>query len=111
MKYPPVWLTEDQRQLVEVSLPMLCERGGWTYRICAAGIDHVHLLCDAVLEVHGKQIRTWVKRWMTQALNERWPRHSGSKWWAEGGSTKPVEDVDYLNNVFHYIARQRVRKS
>lgn len=29
------------------------------------------------------------------------------RWWAVGGSTKPVKQFKYLNNVFNYINRQR----
>jgi len=32
-------------------------RGGWTYRIWAAGEDHVYVLLDIIPEVHGEKVR------------------------------------------------------
>jgi REP element-mobilizing transposase RayT len=107
MKFPPRLLTIEQRQFVETTLPQICLRGGWSYRVCSAAPDHVHLLCDIVPEVHGEKVRRLVKRWLGQALSENWPLPDGSSWWAEEGSNLAIHDEPYLNNAFSYIARQR----
>jgi REP element-mobilizing transposase RayT len=107
MKFPPRFLTAEQRQLVETELPRICERGGWNYRVCSAAPDHVHLLCDIAPAVHGEKVRRLVKRWLGQSLSKRWPLPEGATWWAEEGSNIAIHDVAYLNNAFGYIARQR----
>jgi REP element-mobilizing transposase RayT len=107
MKFQPRFLTDEQRQFVESTLSEICIRGGWIYRVCSAAPDHVHLLCDIVPEVHGEKVRRLVKRWLGQALSERWPIPDGASWWAEEGSNIAIHDVPYLNNAFSYIARQR----
>jgi REP element-mobilizing transposase RayT len=107
MKFPPRFLTLEQRQFVESELPSICQRGGWIDRVCSAAPDHVHLLCDIVPEVHGEKVRRLVKRWLGQLLSERWPLPDGATWWAEEGSNIAIHDEPYLNNAFGYIARQR----
>lgn len=109
MKSDRVLFTEPQRVHLESVIPDLCERGRWTFRICSAAPppenDHIHVLLDADPAVHGKRIRHWLKRWLTQSLNEKWQREL--PWWVKGGSTKPVKDERYLNNCFRYILKQR----
>jgi REP element-mobilizing transposase RayT len=107
MKFAPRYLTAEQRSFTESALPAICQRGGWTYRTCAAAPDHVHLLCDVVPAVHGEKVRRLVKRRLNQALSERWPLADGATWWAEEGSNVAVRDEAYLNNAYKYIVRQR----
>ncbi len=107
MQGEPILLTAAQRILIETRLPSLCTRGGWSFVAAAAESDHVHLLSGADRAVHGKQIRTLVKRWLTQALNDEWPAPPGSPWWADGGSTRPIDNVRYFRNVCAYIEKQQ----
>src|ERR1041384_6201116 len=85
----PVFLTTEQQLFVQSVVPGLCERGGWSLVECSAASDHVHVILDADPSIHGRRIRPLLKRWLSQALNERWPgtrRSDGMTWWAEGGS-------------------------
>lgn len=112
MRARAVILTREQCSFVEQQLPVICDRGGWSYRTCAAPPppeegDHFHLLCDALPHVHGKQIRTLVKRWLTQALDREWGKPASGTWWVDKGSTKAVKDEAYLNRAFPYILKQR----
>ena len=108
MQHPPVILTRELQQFLQDAMVGLCERGGWELRTCAAAPDHVHVLVDAPPDVHGQQVRELLKRWSTQALDTRWPRPLNGRWWAKGGSNKPVKDVRYLNRAFPYVHGQRV---
>lgn len=120
---PPLLLTPAQRHHIEAIIPKLCERGGWTYRTCAApcepsepgrvgpahtpgNADHIHVLLDAPKSKQPKDIRKWLKRWLSQSLTKTYGPPA-KRWWAEGGSTKPVKDPQYLNNATNYINRQR----
>jgi hypothetical protein len=107
LNFPPRLLTLEQRTLVEGSIPAICIRGGWNYRVCAAGPDQVHVLCDIVPAVHGEKARRLLKRWIGQELAKLWPLEQGQTWWAEEGSNIAVKDEAYLNNVFNYILRRR----
>lgn len=108
MRHPPRLLTDDQRTFIELTIPGICQRGGWTYRIAAAEKDHIHVLCDIVPDVHGEKVRRLLKRWTGQAISEQWPLLDGQRWWAVEGSNKAVKDTTYLNNAFNYILKQRL---
>jgi hypothetical protein len=102
-----LYLSVLQRELIEAELPKICTRGGWNYRVCAAGPDHIHLLCDVLPEIHGEKVRRLVKRWLGQALSATWPLVDHPRWWAVEGSNKAVKDERYLNTSFVYIRDQR----
>jgi REP element-mobilizing transposase RayT len=109
MRGAPVHLTREQCLFVQEMIPSLCERGGWTLRICSADHDHVHVLVDIEPAVHGEKVRRLIKRWLTQAMDTKWPRPQGGRWWAEQGSNKVVGDAEYLTNAHEYIEKQRTR--
>jgi REP element-mobilizing transposase RayT len=109
MRGEPVYLSDAQCELIERVLAMICQRGGWTLLACAAGPerDHVHVILDAPRQSSGTTIRTLLKRWVTQALNERWTPPEAGTWWAEGGSTKVIDNETYLNRAVSYVNAQR----
>jgi len=107
MSAPPVHLTIEQQQFIQQKVPSICQRGGWQFRLCSAGDDHVHVLLDVDAAVHGEKVRRLLKRWLSQVLNEKWPRPAGGRWWAEQGSNKAIRDPAHLENACAYIARQR----
>ena len=138
MNSPAAPLTIEQCMFIEAKIPSICERGGRILRTCAAPAprqtgtgtcrlaldgDHVHVLLDAPRDAEPKVIRELLKRWLTQAMNERFstseparpragkaPKEKSKQWWAEGGSTKPVKDIEYLRNAHGYIERQRATR-
>lgn len=113
---PPLLLTRAQRHHIEALIPQLCTRGNWIYRTCAApcepgrvgpgNADHIHVLLDAPKNKQPKDIRKWLKRWLSQSLTKTFGPPA-KRWWAEGGSTKPVKDPEYRTNATNYINRQR----
>ncbi len=118
LKAPPVLLSIAQCVFIEAVVPRICERGGWMLRTCSASPpprdgDHVHVLLDAPSDAEPKVIRGLLKRWLTQEMNEQWPQDDECfrGWWAEGGSTKPVKDDQYLTNAYWYIEAQRATPS
>ena len=112
MRGKKVILDVSQRNHIENVITHLCIRGGWKLRTCAAGPegDHVHVLCDVEKAIGLKVVRKLLKRWVGQSLDEQWSKPSGGTWWADGGSTKPIKDEQYLNNTFEYIFKQRATK-
>ena len=105
MQFAPVLFRQEQREFIEASVPSICQRGGWEYRIAAAGPDHVHVLLSA--NADGGAVRKWLKRWRGEMLSERWPLAVGRTWWADGGSVKSIWQEGYLRRAFKYIHRQR----
>jgi REP element-mobilizing transposase RayT len=108
MQFNPVLFQQQQREFIEASIPSICQRGAWEYRIAAAGPDHVHVLLSAAAE--SGAVRKWLKRWLGETLSERWPLAPGRSWWADGGSVKSIWQEDYLQRAFEYIRRQRATR-
>lgn len=105
---PPVRLSHAQRVFVERAIPAACARGGRRYDTCAYAPDHAHTLLRADGPIHGKRIRQWLKRWLSEALDAEFGRRIGDgAWWAKGGSNRVVHDDDDLRAVIAYIDAQR----
>jgi REP element-mobilizing transposase RayT len=99
---PPCYLDQEQRLFVEEKIPLICDRGSWTYHIAGCQSDHVHALLS--MTTKPKAVRKWLKTWLTQGLNERFFRRT---WFAEGGSGKWIFDDSYFQNAYQYILKQR----
>lgn len=109
LAHDPVTLTHEQRLFIEREVLSICERGGWQLLACAAAPDHVHTLLRAPSAIDGKRLRTWLKRWMGDALSAQFGKIPGS-WWAEGGSARPVKDGHYFDNAKRYVLEQRTTR-
>jgi REP element-mobilizing transposase RayT len=105
LRFPPRELTIEQRLFIEDVVPSICKRGGWKFVEAAAAPDHVHNVLEA--EVDGKDVRKWLKRWLSEALSEHWPLLLEQVWWAECGSVKWVWIADYYRRVVGYVRDQK----
>jgi hypothetical protein len=110
LMFPPVILTREQMCHIEAITPEICERGHWKYVASAAGPDHAHNVVSS--DQDPETIRRLMKRWMGQALSERWPRQENESptWWAECGSIRWIMDDPYLSSATGYVARQRATR-
>jgi exodeoxyribonuclease V alpha subunit len=107
-KFPPIFLTREQRLFVEEALPSICDRGGWKHVTSAAGPDHVHVVLSTEREC--EKVRNWLKRWLGEALTKEWRSPASGTWWAEGGSIKWVWGEEYLGEVIEYVRNQRATR-
>jgi hypothetical protein len=105
LKYPPVLFTREQMRHAESLIPGICDRGHWKCLTCAAGPDHVHAVLDFLFDP--KTVRGLLKRWLGQAMSEKWALPIGATWWAESGSIRWAYDHDYLGNILNYVNGQR----
>lgn len=118
LNYDPVTFDLAKRTFIELMVPQICKRGGWTFINVAAQRDHVHVLLSAFAD--GKAVRKWLKRWLGETLSVEFgdpsARRAGGNpnakptWWAEGGSVRWVWDETYLATVYEYIDQQRSTK-
>jgi REP element-mobilizing transposase RayT len=105
LRFPPVVLTLEQRRSIEDFFLPLCERGGWHPIAIAAAPDHVHCMVRATQL--GREVRRWMKTFVSQCLGKRWPLAKGQSYWAECGSVKWVWTRPYFDRVFKYVNDQR----
>jgi REP element-mobilizing transposase RayT len=97
----PVWLSLDQRLVVDAGIRDVAQRYGWRIDALAANSDHVHAVVFA--ERQGDALRDAVKAAGSRALNKCFDK---CDWWAEGGSVKYLWDLAYYRNSVDYVARQ-----
>jgi len=109
MRFPPVFLTAEQRRHAEAVIPEICTRGGWTHHVSAAGPDHVHVVLTT--DRDGQKVRHWLKRWLGESLSARWRLIVGQSWWAEGGSVKRIWENRYFREAVEYVRNQRATPS
>jgi REP element-mobilizing transposase RayT len=105
LNFQPLILTIEQRVFIERQVPTICERGGWEFLQVAAAPDHIHNMVSA--RIDGKDIRKWLKRWLSEALSAIWPLRYREVWWSECGSVKWIWTEDYYERVRNYIQKQR----
>jgi hypothetical protein len=102
-----VYLTPAQQLFAQDTIPELCIRGGWVLRTCSAAHDHVHVVLDVDPATHGEKVRRLLKRWLGEALTERFGKPDSGTWSAKEGSNKAIHDEEYLNNAYRYVLLQR----
>jgi REP element-mobilizing transposase RayT len=105
LKFPSRVLSESQRRHVEQIAEGICQRGNWRLRAIAAAPDHVHGLVHALVD--GKDVRKWLKRWLSESLSQLWPLRPDEAWWSECGSVKWIWTQDYYERARRYINKQR----
>lgn len=100
---PPVTLDEAQRTLVEATIRAHCEVRRWTLHAVNARSNHVHVAVTAD-DVPPETVMDQFKAWCSRRLNECGPRRK--HWWTRHGSTKWINDEDYLRNAINYVRNQ-----
>jgi REP element-mobilizing transposase RayT len=108
LKFPPRILDIDQRLFIQNQIPDICIRGKWEHFTAAAAKDHIHNIIRA--QVEGVDVRKWLKRWISQAMNVRWPLLPDEVWWAECGSVKWIWEQDYYDRAVKYVNDQRAAR-
>lgn len=108
MKEPPVVLTEAQRALVEQTIKDHCRIRGWELHALNVRTNHVHVVvsADRSPEEVMNQFKAWTSRKLSDhaGLHEKIAIKAGRrKWWTEHGSTKYINDPEYLQNAIRYV--------
>jgi REP element-mobilizing transposase RayT len=102
MKFEPVYLTPEQRKLVEDAIREIAKKYGWVIHAIAVQSDHVHVVLTAMRE--GEKLRDALKAVASRALNKQFGEKS---WWAEKGSAKYLWERSYFENAVKYVSDQR----
>ena len=102
MNDDPVYLSPEQRKLVEEAIREGARRYGWTIHSIAVQSDHVHVVITACRE--GEQFRDALKAVASRALNREFGKRD---WWAEKGSAKYLWERTYFENARDYVRDQR----
>jgi REP element-mobilizing transposase RayT len=106
MTEDPVYLSEEQRAVVEACIRKECEGQGWRLHTVNARTNHVHVVLSAQRD--GKFLRSRLKALTSDALSELAgiPMNSGKdgrrRWWTEKGNIFELETEKGLEEVIVY---------
>jgi REP element-mobilizing transposase RayT len=104
----PVQLTLEQRNIVERTVRDHCRIRGWRLHALHVGAVHVHIVvtADRSPEEVMNQLKAWTSRRLSDhaGLHEPVAKKAGRRrWWTEHGSTKWINDPQYLRNAIRYV--------
>ena len=98
----PVALSEPQRTTVEKTIRDHCEIRGWRLHAVNVRSNHVHVVVTA--DRLPEEVLNQFKSWCSRRLNDG---ATGKRWWTKHGSTKWINDEDYLRNAVRYVLERQ----
>lgn len=107
----PVFLTAEQRAIVETTIVDHCRIRGWTLHAVKVKAAHVHVVVTA--DRRGQEVRDLFKAWCSRMLSdaagltERIAKGAGRRhWFTEGGDCEHIDTEEYLHNAIRYVNAQ-----
>jgi REP element-mobilizing transposase RayT len=103
-----VVLNDSQRPVVERTIREVCQYRHWALHATNVRSNHVHIVLSA--ELPPDQVLSQLKAWCSRRLSEeaglsaeQGSRNGRKRWWTEHGSTKWINDDNYLQNAIRYV--------
>jgi hypothetical protein len=104
-------LDNEERRIVEATIARHCRARHWTLHAVNCRSNHLHVVVTA--REHPDEVRDQFKAWCTRRLKEfarRRPPAASRKttpvrtrWWAERGSSRYINDQDSLEAAILYV--------
>jgi REP element-mobilizing transposase RayT len=108
MKEEAVVLTPAQREVVEQTIRDHCCIRGWHLHTLNVRTNHIHVIVTADREPEDvlNQLKAWCSRKLSDqaGLTTAVAKKAGRRrWWTEHGSTKWINNEQYLANAIRYV--------
>lgn len=100
MHHQPVILNPQQRAVVFQVIVNHCGIREWTPHAIHVRKSHVHVVVTAP-GVTPERVMSQLKSWCSRRLNEQF--NGVTKWWTDHGSTKWINDEQYLRRAIMYV--------
>lgn len=109
-----VFLTPEQRGIVEATVRKHCEIRQWTLHALNARTNHVHVVVTANRDPEDvmEQFTAWCSRKLSDhaGLTEKVAKKAGRRhWFTESGDKEVIEDEQYLQNAIRYVLELQSR--
>jgi REP element-mobilizing transposase RayT len=103
-----ITLSAEQRAVVETTIRDHCRIRGWTLHAVNVRSNHVHVVvtADRAPEEVMNPFKAWCSRKLSDQVGLANPvaRNAGRRrWWTEHGSTKWINDEEYLQEAIDYV--------
>ena len=105
LKYPPVLLAPEVREIIDVAIRQLAEQRQWKLHELNVRSNHVHVAITASNETPEKVMGD-IKAKGTRVLRENGFIEKERKVWTEHGSTLYLFKEDHLYNTCRHIREQ-----
>jgi REP element-mobilizing transposase RayT len=104
MKYPPLFLSDDQRTLVSAVITEVCTYRQWTLYECNVRTNHLHVVVGGNAEPD-KMMKDF-KAYSTRRLRESKELDAERSVWTEGASMRYLWTEDSLAAAIEYVRNQ-----
>ncbi len=104
MKGPAVSVDLPQAEELLLQFLETADYRQWTLHAVAIMFNHIHLVVEAPAEVGKKELLRDLKSYGARRLNRVFGRRLSGTWWTDGGSCKPIRDLD--SAVYYVCHRQ-----
>lgn len=104
MQGSPVWMNQDQAQVVLESHQETAQFQSWWLGAMAVMPNHVHVVVGGPKEVDGVKFLSRFKSYASRALNARWGKQD---WWTDYGSARALPDLEAVQSAINYVANQQ----
>jgi REP element-mobilizing transposase RayT len=107
----PVYLTPEQRAVIDAVLVEACARLGWELHARNVRTNHVHAVVSA--GAAGNQVRSRLKGLASLRLSEQagllpvMDKDGAKKWWTEKGNIVEIWDQRHLDAAVRYVDEQQ----
>jgi len=104
MKAPPLFLNEQQRNLVSTVIANVSTFRNWTLHECNVKTNHVHVVMSG--DADPDRIMKDFKAYATRRLRESGELEQNRPVWTEGGSTRFLWTETSLSAAIEYVRNQ-----
>ena len=104
LKHPPIYFTEEQRNIVEQTIREVCQYRNWTLHRVNVRTNHVHLVVTAP-DLPDKVMGD-CKAYVTRNLRKTNQFSKEITIWTENGSTRWINDNTHFEHVCEYVDHQ-----
>jgi REP element-mobilizing transposase RayT len=106
MQGEPLFLTAAQAEILWRQLQETAAYRKWEIDAVAVMVNHVHIVFGVPGDPEPScMLRDW-KSYASRALNRAEVRPLGERWWADGGSTRPVKTDERRLAAIQYVRDQ-----
>ena len=99
----PVWLTQQQAEMVMESFQETAKLQGWWLGAAAVMANHVHLVVTVDGDPEPGTLVLRLKNYASRSLNQAFGRQD---WWTARGSTRKLDSLESINAAMRYVIEQ-----
>jgi len=106
LKCPPIWLSQDQADLLLQQFLETAAYRGWTLFAVAVMANHTHLVVGVTGDPEPSKLIQDLKAYGSRPLNRHSGKPASGTWWTESGSKRKPPDDMALKRAIAYVRDQ-----